>query len=135
MPRNPKHQLWSHFSFVRCFSRSAFLVACVTRSNEIYPIGDQLISPPDIPRSPLPTPAGSPGNVAHPSCPPIWPLHRAFNFDESINPRLHLSDISHFFGSLPTPVTRNSFRPCLPCLYRNPLVKPLAFLHCPRQAP
>jgi hypothetical protein len=36
---------WADFCFVRCFSRSAFLVACVTRSNEIYPIGDQLISP------------------------------------------------------------------------------------------
>jgi hypothetical protein len=40
-----KEAAWADFCFVRCFSRSAFLVACVTRSNEIYPIGDQLISP------------------------------------------------------------------------------------------
>jgi hypothetical protein len=84
--RMPREAAWADFCFVRCFSRSAFLVACVTRSNEIYPIGDQPISPPRYSQIFLPTPAGSPGNVAPPS-PPIWPLHRAFtHFDERIRP-------------------------------------------------
>jgi hypothetical protein len=118
--RVPNEPTWADFCFVRCFSRSAFLVACVTRSNEIYPIGDQLISPPDIPRSFLPSPASSSGNVAH-STPPIWPLH----IDESITPLTSSFRYFRLLWLVAYPVTQNSFDPvfraCIVTLWSKPL--------------
>ena len=130
-----KEAAWADFCFVRCFSRSAFLVACVTRSNEIYPIGDQLISPPRYSQIFLPTPAGSPGNVAHPSSPRYGPSAVLFHFDERIRP------LTFIFPTFPTslarcpPRQREILQTLSSVPYRNPLVKPLAFLQCHDKRP
>jgi hypothetical protein len=133
--RMPREAAWADFCFVRCFSRSAFLVACVTRSNEIYPIGDQPISPPRYSQIFLPTPAGSPGNVAPPS-PPRYGPSTVLSLTLTKGSDRLTSSLRHFrlLWLVAHPVNTKFFRPCLPCLYRNPLVKPLAFL-LPQQAP
>ena len=93
--------------------------------NQIYPIGDQLISSSPI----FPDPFSRP----QPAPPVTWliylprrygPPNRAFHLTKASNPLTlsfrHVSLVAH-------PRQHGFFRPCLPCLYRNPLVKPIAF--------